>query len=410
MKKILCLFCIGLITCQSYGQSSQSVPEYVLVPASATLQPGESVKLQVKKLDSATNLPLGPNDLNIGSETTPYWYLNGSVSAPPTDGKLAPDLSFLNAKYIAPGTAPRKNPVAVSVQFHPPDNPKSLLTLVCNIRIVTASYKVTLHGEITGPKGIHFLVNGVSYRNLHSYADGTYALLSYDGSKNMHLTVSAAGVPGKMWLVSPLEYDIPVVINIGNIKKGPAPAKVSIESFSPTQMGGYTAEDYWTPGGIMNFPGYISHTFTPVFYQIAVNSAKETKNQAVADMGFLQRLKAHEGDAAYLRSAQGRADLQKMQQYMEAHGRGDLFSHMQHPSSKPSAYSEAFVKGMQGTQTHPGSYGPPPGMNTPNVMNGLLHLPGTFNPKSGNSMTIFEEASPGGGLQGTLIVKVQKLH
>jgi hypothetical protein len=389
---------------------AQSVYDYVLTPISATLQPGETLTLHIKKFDSTGDLPKTANDLNIGSEGTPLWNLNGSTNSSPSNGVLRPDLTFLTATYTAPAAAPAKNPVAVSVQFHPPGNPKSAVTLVTNIRIVSTKYKVTLHAEIAGPKGLHYLVDGVSYRDLHSYADGTCALVSYDGSKNMHLTVSAAGVPGKMWLVNPLEYDIPLVINTGNISKGPAAAKVSIESLSPTHMGGYSAENYQTPAGIMGFPGNISHNFQSVFYEIAVSSAKETGSQARADLSFINRLKAHKGDASYFKTSQGRSDMQQMQKYMEAHGQGDLFSHMQQPSSKPSAYSEAFVKGMQGTQTHPGAKGTPAAMSTPTVINGILHLPGTFNPKSKTPLRILEEASPGGGLEGNLVLKVEKLH
>ena len=353
MKKIIFLLAF---TAVQLTLRAQTVYDYVLTPISATLEPNQSLNLEIKKLDSTGDLPQTANDLNVGSATTPVWNLNGSSGSNPSNGILHPDLTFLKATYTAPAKVPAKNPVAVSVVIHPGSNPKSAVTLICNIRIVKTAYKVTLKGEITGPEGLHYKVDGESYRNLTSYADGTYALVSYDGSKKMHLRVSTAGVAGKYLLINPLEYDIPVVINIGNIRKMfSVPAKVSIESFSPTKMGGNTAENYWTPKGILNSPGGISRIFISTFYEIYASSVKETGNQAKKDLPFLERLKAHEGDPSYFQTAQGRADLQKMQKYMQSTGHGNLFNNLQKPSTKPSAYSKAFVKGMQGTQTNPGS-------------------------------------------------------
>jgi len=405
MKKVVTIifFCTFLLSAKA-----QTVYDYVLTPISATLEPNETMHLAIKKLDSTGDRPQEVTD--VGITETPHWMLNGSANANASDGTLLPDLTFLNATYTAPAQAPAKNPVAIAVQFHPDPDKKQVVTLVCNVKIISAKYKVVLDGEITGPKGLHFNLHGESYRNLESFADGTSALVTYDGSKNMHVTVSAAGVPGKMWLVSPKEYDIPVVINIGNTSKSTkVPAKISIETFSPSKMGRNQAENYWTPAGIQSFPGNISHIFEGTFYQIAISTGKENGVKANHDLAFAQRLKAHEGDALYFKTAQGKADLLELQKFMQEHGHGNIYSGTNKPPVNSNAYSKAFVEGMRKTQTDHSSYGTPPDKNNPTVMGGILHFQSTFDTKSKTPTNFFEEASPGGGVHGRINIYVKKL-
>jgi hypothetical protein len=401
----------SLACCLLTSLKAQTVNNYFMAPSSSlTLNVNQTATLKIGYIDA--NGDIAPQEkLDVGIEQTPHWMLNGrDVSSASNDGHLSPDLTFLTATYQAPPTVPAKNPVAVAVSFHPGDTAKGLVTLICNIKIVSAKYKVVLDGEITGPKGLHFNLHGESYRNLEAFADGTSALVSYDGSKNMHVTVSAAGVPGKMWLVSPKEYNIPVVINVGNTSKSTkVPAKISIETFSPSKMGRNQAENYWTPAGIKSFPGNISHIFEGTFYQMAISTANENGVKANHDLAFAQRLKAHEGDASYFKTAQGKADLLEMQKYMQEHGHGNIYSGTLKPPSNSNAYSKAFVEGMRKTQTDPSSYGTPPDVNNPTVMGGILHFQSTFDTKSKTPTNIFEEASPGGGLHGRINIYVKKL-
>ncbi|MGN6249426.1 MAG: hypothetical protein ACTHNG_13820 [Ginsengibacter sp.] len=404
MKKVLTLifFCAYLLPTKA-----QTVYDYVLTPISATLQPNETMHLAIKKLDSTGDRPQEATD--VGITETPHWMLNGSANANASEGTLLPDLTFLNATYTAPAQAPAKNPVAVAVQFHPKKGSKQLVTLICNVKIVSAKYKVVMDGEITGPKGIHYKLHGESYRNLQSFADGTAALVSYDGSKKLHVNVSAAGVPGKMWLVNPLEYDIPVVFNIGNTSKSSkVPASISIETFSPSKMGRNEAENYWTPVGIKSFPGNISHMFEGTFYEIAMSTANENGSKANHDLAFAKRLQAHEGDASYFKTAQGKADLLEMQKHMQEHGHGNIYRGTRKPPLNSNAYSKAFVEGMRKTQSDPSSYGTPPDKNNPTIMGGILHFQSTFDTKNKTATNIFEETNTG-GLHGRINIYVKKL-
>ncbi len=408
MKRITIL--AGLILIM-LGAQAQSAQDYSLSAGSnLTLPIGGSATLNILKFSAAGD-PAPANDLGLGA-TNPVWMLNGQTGGTNSgEGELHTDLTFLKSTYTAPMQVPARNPVAVSVTFHPSDGSNSVVTLVCNITIVDAAYKVTLNGELTGPKGLHFLLSGVSYTNLKSFADGTASLMPVDGTKNMQIKVSFAGVPGKMVLVNPMQYDIPFVISVGNLKAtGTAPAKISIEALSPVSGGVYQAEYYMTPGGIKPFPGYITHIFTSYFYKNTVSTDLDNADKASADRSFVERLKSHQNDPAYLHSAQGKADLQAMQKLMQQQGVGTMYASGGNRPANASDYSAAFVKGIQGTQQDPSAYATPPGMNTPSVMGGLLHFEGTFNQHSGSALSVSEETTPAAGLKGTIKITIEKTH
>ncbi len=66
-------------------------------------------------------------------------------------------------EYTAPDKIPPRNPVAIAVSFHPSANSKSLVTLICNVTVVSG-YKVTAEMELTGPVGIHIVLRGEHYK------------------------------------------------------------------------------------------------------------------------------------------------------------------------------------------------------------------------------------------------------
>ena len=408
MKKITILAGFILIMLRVQAQSAQ---DYTLSAGSnLTLPIGGSVSLNILKFTKAGD-PAPANDIGIGA-TNPVWLLNGQTGGTNSgEGELHTDLTFLKSTYTAPMQVPVRNPVAVSVTFHPNDGSNSVVTLVCNITVVDAAYKVTLNGELTGPHGLHFLLSGVSYTNLKSFADGTASLMPVDGTKNMRIKVSFAGVPGKMVLVNPMQYDIPFVISVGNFRAtGTAPAKISIESLSPVSGGSFLAENYMTPVGIRPFPGYITQIFNSYFYKNAVSTALENGDKASADRSFVERLKSHQNDPAYLHSAQGKADLQAMQKLMQQQGVGTMYTSGEKRPVNATDYSTAFVKGIQGTQQDPSAYAAPPGMNTPSVMGGFLHFEGTFNHNSAAALTVSEETTPAAGLKGSIKITIEKTH
>ncbi|HVZ55513.1 MAG TPA: hypothetical protein VG870_02545 [Chitinophagaceae bacterium] len=410
MKRlILAAGCLLLLP----GLRAQTANDYFLAPGASVRVPvNGTVRLVIGQLNASGD-PLPAGQANIGITSTTAWSLNGHPGdASSSEGRLTPDLTFLRATYQAPAALPARNPVAVSVTFHPGDTARGTVTLVCHITVVDAAYQVRLEGEITGPEGLHYKITGDCLANLQGFADGTYGLMPADGTRHMQLTVATAGVPGKMELVSPLTYPISFALNIGNLTRGDAPAKMSIENFSPLDnLMRPVAENYQTPGGIISLPTNLNAVFSGVFYQVVTRATVENGQKAREDMSFVQRLKAHENDPAYLRSAQGKSDLQQMQKLMQEHGRGTQFTQgMTSSSAGSSDYGKAFVQGMQGTQTDPSAYGPAPNANTATVMGGLFHFEGTFHKSGATALDISQDASPAGGLEGHLKITVIRLH
>ncbi len=390
-KKIILLF---FIVSSGAWSKAQTANDYVLIPGNTIiLRVNTKMNFAIKWIDNPGSLHEGTADIT----QTPEWMLNGnSENENSNDGNLKNDLNSEKAVYTAPAKVPAKNPVAVSVRFHPSESDKSIVTLICNVTIVDAQYKVTFEGEITGPEGMHYKLSGESYTNLKPFADGTFGLMPADNSRAMLMTVSDAGIPGKMWLVSPKNYYVPFVMNVGNISNATSvPAKISIESLSPTEM--YSSkplpENFKFAGaGIQKLYNSMTSMFSGIFYPVAVKAGFENGQQSADDMAFIQRLKQHENDPNYLKTAQGKSDLSQMQKMMQNQGRGNLYrSNMATEPGNITSYNKAFVQGMQATQTDPAAYSNG-NTNTPEVLGGMFHFDGTFNSKNSTAMEITKQA------------------
>ncbi|SFV27740.1 hypothetical protein SAMN05660895_0177 [Thermoflavifilum thermophilum] len=391
--------------------SAQTTDEYALVPASATLNCGESITLAIKRIDTSTYLPTqSAKNIGIGDAASPVWMINGnSNNLTGSEGTLQPDLTFLKATYTAPAKVPVKNPVAIAVSFHSDENSKTLLTLVCNIKIVEAVYKVTMHVNITGADNLHWELTGLSYANLISFADGTSQLKPVDGTRDMHLHVLSASTK-HMKLVGQYDYPIPFTLNIGNIRKpGPVQAVISFDTFSPSENGKNSSEPYQTQDHIIDLPGMTSHLVQNLFYDIEANVAQQSKAKEYAELDEVKQIQAHAKDANYWHTPQGKADLLKLQKIMEERGRGNLFQTMNQSSGEHPKADSAFVEGMKGTQFNPSAYGIPPMKETPSIMGNFLQFKGTFNNQSATPLNILQENAINGALQGSITIKVEKL-
>jgi len=414
MKLIPCLktiiICIGIFN--TMHLSAQTGYEYALVPSSATLNCGESITLVIKRIDTTTYLPTQlATEIGVGNVATPVWMINGnSNNLTGSEGTLQPDLTFIKATYTAPAKVPAKNPIAIAVSFQPSENSKTLLILVCNIKIVEAAYKVTMHVNITGADELHWEFTGVSYAKLISFADGTSQLKPVDGTRNMHVHVLSASTK-HLKLVGQYDYPIPFTLNIGNIRKpGPVQAVISFDTFSPSENGKNSSEPYRTQDHIIDLPGMTSHLVQNLFYDIEANVAQQSKAKYYTELDEVKQIQAHAKEANYWHTPQGKADLLKLQKIMEERGRGDLFQKMNNESSAPpSKANSAFVEGMKGTQSHPSAYGIPPMKETPSIMGNFLQFKGTFNNQSATPLNIFQENGINGALQGSIIIKVEKL-
>ena len=278
LKTMKRTFAFLFVCCLMTSLNAQTVNNYFMAPSSSlTLNVNQTATLKIGYINA--NGDIAPQKkLDIGIEQTPHWMLNGrNASSASNDGHLSPDLTFLTATYKAPAAVPAKNPVAVAVSFHPGDTAKGLVTLICNINIVDAPYEIQMESDVTGPDGIHFHIKGKSYAMLHAFADGTYSLQPSDGTKNMQVQVLEAVAP-KMSLVSPKNYNIHYVCNLGNLKKSSSvPAKFTIESFSPRDnMERPIEENYMTPVGVRPFPVMLNGILRNcVPLSTIINTAKE---------------------------------------------------------------------------------------------------------------------------------------
>lgn len=282
-----------------------------------------------------------------------------------------------------------------------------------DITVADAEYKVKMQAEITGPGGIHYKLEGETTASLISFADSTFGLRPTDGTKNMQIKVDAAGVDGKMTLQTPKNYNIPFVINVGNVGKllnKPAKAKISIEAFSPTANNGVTLpEVYQTQAYPLTLTGNINQMFSACFMKNTVATVQENGTKARQDMEFIQRVRANENNPAYFQSAQGKADMQALQKLSQENG-FDLSKMYSGPGKAPagtSAASQAFVHGIQATQSNAAGA---PNAYTPTVLGGMFHADGTFNPQSATAMEINENSSDTGELHGAIKITVEKIN
>ncbi|MDE3213393.1 MAG: hypothetical protein KGM98_09170 [Bacteroidota bacterium] len=132
LSAILVLCCLGL--------QAQNVNDYFLIPGSSFLLPeGESMHLYIHYFGPDGTMHEGVDSYN---KQLPQWFLNGKPrnQSGPKSGKLSEDLSFEHATYTAPSQIPPGNPVTISVQFHPSDSSKTLVTLLCNVTIIQPAH------------------------------------------------------------------------------------------------------------------------------------------------------------------------------------------------------------------------------------------------------------------------------
>ncbi|MBS1501615.1 MAG: Ig-like domain-containing protein [Bacteroidetes bacterium] len=283
-----------------------------------------------------------------------------------------------------------------------------------DIDIVDDMYKVTMEAEVTGPSGMHYKLKGEATTSLISFADSTYGLRSTDGTKNMQVNVITAGVPGKMTLINPRKYNIPIVINVGNVGAGlkrSAKATIAIQSFSPTDNMSRTIEEmYRTPASVISMPNNINAVFHSAFMQNTISSVKANGAKARQDLPVLERLRANKNNPAYFQSAQGKADLAALQKLSQQHGfdLSKMYSGKGKAPAGASAANIAFVQGIKNTQTDPNASKTAPDAGVPSVMGGLYQKEGTFNPQSSTALEIDDQSSVG-PVHGNIKITIEKI-
>jgi len=121
----------------AFASFAQSAENYALLPGyTATLSPGQKMELSIQWTD-----PHGKNNIG-GADLNPLWQVNGHSLAQleSSDGDISNSLIMAKIVYTAPATVPKKNPVIVTVTFHPTGkiDEKAIVILQCAITIADA--------------------------------------------------------------------------------------------------------------------------------------------------------------------------------------------------------------------------------------------------------------------------------
>lgn len=331
---------------------------YFFIPGPAiTLPPGGQTNLFVKyaPVKDSTIIPIDAMPFDVLS-----WNVNGHdvLSLTPTDGNLSVDFTETKATYTAPAGVPEKNPIAISVTLKSPTG-KGTIILICNITVLKAQYKITMDAENTVDNaGKDIKLHGECYANLKALEDGTLMLAPVDKTRNMNVfvekgeMVNADGATGK--LTTPMQYTFPFLFSIGKMGKGTSTAQaiVYLNSTAPekgivtwlyTGTGASLTTTYdIDKGTVTNNPGqtiqmvpkgnntmFAMGTATGLDLLPSLmgdqNIARTNNMQNLANANdqkaFAERMRARmNNDPAYFKTAQGKADLQRMASFNQQVG------------------------------------------------------------------------------------------
>ncbi len=220
-------------------------------------------------------------------------------------------------------------------------------------------YKIMMDAEYTiDGTGRDIKLHGECISSLKQLGDGTYILEPTDKTRNMNITVEKAdavnadGATGK--LITPSQYTIPFLFTVGKMDKQLSEGHAIVYLNTTSPQSGKVEWLYTVPNGTLNTTYDIDNgtlTNTPPGQTIRVipkgsntmfamdaatgldvlsnlmadqNIATKNINQNISDaqdqMAFAKRLQAHMNDPAYFKTAQGKADLQRMQSFNQQIG------------------------------------------------------------------------------------------
>jgi len=144
MRARVVLLAILLMGFGSVSLSADETDSYTLLPGPATtLEVDQPLTLGLARIDVDGSI----HDIDLKEQVS--WSINGGApDADPSEGKLTLSLTLSQAKYTAPHTVPKVNPVAVAISVLPQGQIKSKLTFICTITIVDRENVFS----ITGPR------------------------------------------------------------------------------------------------------------------------------------------------------------------------------------------------------------------------------------------------------------------
>lgn len=409
-------FALLVILVQSFHLGkSQDASNYTMFPAKgATVFTGGKVQISFQYIGTNGALVKGTSDASMGN-----WTIDGKIrdQQDPAEGSLriTDGLKATTVEYTAPDKVPPRNPVAIAVSFHPSADSKSLVTLICNVTVISG-YKVTADMELTGPDGIHIVLSGECIARLKPLADGTNMLEPVDGKSDMIVTVKKFSMAKGFSLVGPWQYTIPIFISIGKINANePSHARFVIQRFGTDQIETYSANGHTLQ----------EHMIHPLFFNAFIKDEIQTQKNNIADAedqkAWAERMQAHRNDPAYFKTPQGQADVKRMQKLQQELG-GNISDPnpqaqqvaqqiaqkaKQDPGYIGSAqYQRDLGKEEMLNQANKDEDGKMPMAKTP--LSGALNVEGSFNAGNSTPLEVTKESTTGGALHGEIKIRIIK--
>lgn len=323
-------------------------------PDSKNLKKNKATQVTITVTDCIDKKPVTKLPVHISQTDPNTGILNTSFANTNDSGKVA---------VIFTGRNKGETLILPSFSYTSVNGKKITDPTVCADQKITVDedfpYKIIMDAEYTvDGTGRDIKLHGECITNLKQLGDGTYILEPTDKTRNMNITVQKAdavnadGASGK--LITPLQYTIPFLFTVAKMDKqlSEGHAIVYLNTTSPesgqvqwlyTAQGGSLTTTYDIDNGTINNtpPGQtiqvIPKGSNTMFAMDAVtgldilsnlmadqNIATQNINQNISNeqdqMAFAKRLQAHMNDPAYFKTAQGKADLQRMQSFNQQSG------------------------------------------------------------------------------------------
>lgn len=410
MKLNIILVCLLIA---AINAKSQTAADYVLVPGAAiTVSPGQKINMAIQWVDSLGNIQTQLNDPN------PVWKVNGHevLHLQSDDGSFTfNSLEMRSGTYTAPAAAPKKNPVIVTVSFHPTNKPgeTEIVMLQCAITIADA-YKIQgdidLNSSTTGMDIRMHIDDQVRYTLLNN---GAAMLEPVNGKGTLHvkivdkIMVQKDGALGKY--VSPLEYDIPVLISIDHAGGSQSsPATFYFSTFSSPN----NDEMYELTSGTAATPfkeNFINSVLKVVFMKDAAAAAHENQKSGEETKAWAERMQTLRNKPQSQWTEQDKKDfaqLQALQQKL-----GSSANSQNHFSNVPVDDKGNTVGNNNGKLTTYGVQNTTHQVPASAMGNGMgaMNFKCTFNPQSSTVLELNKEDSDMAGVQhGKIHLEVKK--
>ncbi|MGH2563257.1 MAG: hypothetical protein ACRDE5_02010, partial [Ginsengibacter sp.] len=338
-------------------------------------------------------------------DNSDVWTINGHDlnHLTSSDGtlKTASPLNFSEMNYTAPSALPAKNPVTITVRFHPDPLGKEIVILQCAVTIVDA-YKVSgdviLTSDLTGMDMKLHIEDFVRYTVLNN---GAAILEPLNGKGTLRVKVekdimlNKNGGLGKY--ISPMEFDMPVLISIDKQGSKTGAATFYFKSFSSPD----NDETYLMTSGAASQQvkqNYVNHTVFNVFFKDIQKAMTENISNGQATIEWANRMKAIQNKPRDQLTEQDKKDIAQLRALQQKTGKENPFGNV--PIGDGMKVGGNYSTADLNRQA--------PAMAVGNGA-GELNVPCTFNPVAKTVLEVNKEGSDPGNVNHVIIhIKIEK--